>query len=229
MRVVAQNHQNAQAEGSSGELVGLTDEAGQQGSQRQAQVAEQQGADVVPGAAGGCQGSAVFGGLTNDGNQGGVGNVADVPDNVRSDGGDDDYHRGQHLIVADTDELEGVQEGNQPGQQDQPGAVTAPLFRLGAVQDAAVDPGQAGIDDGEDGVDETRDGGAESGQIRQEGHEVECLNVAHQVEACVANTEQILQGETQFLLLSFRGVLRVFHKNNLQAFLLIARGAKNTI
>ena len=63
----------------------------------------------------------------------------------------------------------------------------------------------------------------------QEGHEVECFNVTHQVEACVANTEQILQGETQFLLLSFRGVLRVFHKNNLQAFLLIARGAKNTV
>ena len=197
--------------------------------QTRAQIAKQQGADVVPGAAGGSQGGPVLGGLADYGNQRGVGNVADVPDNVGGDGCGNDDHCGQHLIVADTDELEGVQEGNDPGHQNQPRAVAAPLLRLGAIEDAAVDPGQAGVNDGEDGVDEARDGGAESGQVRQEGHEVECLNVAHQVEARVANTEQILQGEAQFLFLSFRGVLRVFHKNNLQAFLLIARGAKNTV
>ena len=112
-------------------------------------------------------------------------------------GGDDDQHRRENFIITDADELEGVQEGHHPGHQNQPGPVAAPLFCLGAVEDAAVDPGEAGIYNGENGVDEGGNGRAEACQVRQEGHKIEGFNIAHQAEARVTHTEQVFQGFAQ--------------------------------
>ena len=126
-------------------------------------------------------------------------------------GGGNDQHRRENFIIADADKLERVQERYHPGYQNQPGTVAAPFFRLGAVENAAVDPGQAGIHNGENGVDEGGNGRAEAGQIRQEGHKVEGFNVAHQVKACISHTEQVFQGFAQafgFLVL----LLCLFHQ-----------------
>ena len=112
-------------------------------------------------------------------------------------GGEYDQHRRENFIITDTDKLERVQEGYHPGYQNQPGTVAAPFFRLGAVENAAVNPGQAGIHNGENGVNEGGNGRAEARQVRQEGHKIERFDVAHQVKARVSHTEQVFQGFAQ--------------------------------
>ena len=202
VRIVTEHHDPAQHEGRGGPLILLAHDAAQHGGEGQAGVGPHQAADVVPGRAGGGQGGLVLGGLAHDGDQRGVGHIADVPDHVGDDGGDDDDDRRQPFILADADELEGEDEGHDPGRQDQPGAIAAPLLGLGAVQYAAVDPAQAGVDDAEYRVDDAGHGGREVGEVRQECHEVEGLDVAHQHEAGVADAEEVPKRRAEALLLS---------------------------
>jgi hypothetical protein len=205
MREVAGDHQNAQAERGARIHVLFADKSSEKRGERQAQIGEQQAADIVPGRAGGGQRSLLIRRIADDVDKRRVGDIADVPDHVGDDRRNDDDNGGEYLVVPQPDELEREDKGNDPRGQDEPRAVAAPFFGLGAVQNAAVDPGQAGVDDGEYRVDGRGDADGKTGNVREERHEIECLNVAHQHEAAVADAEEVLQRIRQgLLLLGFR-------------------------
>ena len=190
---VADSHQNTEGKSAAGVAVLLTQPTRDDTNHPGTHIGVGHTGDGAPGGTGGRQCRTVLWGLTGDPDHRKVCYPGDVPADMAGSEAKDDNDSCAHT-AADLQELEGVQERHYPRQHNQPGAVAAPLHGLHLIQNDAVHPGEGGVDDAGDGADGGGEANAELGDIRQEVLEVIGLDIGHETEAQITNTEKCLQG-----------------------------------
>ena len=122
---------------------------------------------------------------------------------MRNNVEEDDKRGSNSRVIAQAGELKAEQNGNEPRQNKQPRAITAPLHGFQGIDEAAVHPTQDRIHRSTYAGNQRGGRRIEHGKVRQEEYEIIRFYTTHQVETEVANTEENLQRLRQGLLLLY--------------------------
>ena len=131
----------------------------------------------------------LFWSLTRNVDHGNIGDVWNVPGNSAGDHSHRDEDGGSQP-VAYFYKLHGIQEGDHPGRQDQPGAVAPPSLGFYLVQKWTIQAGEDSIHHCGDGRYHSDDTQGKLCNIRKEVGCVKRINIGHQRKAEIAHAEE---------------------------------------